>query len=147
MVERSDHNIQLTNFSKTAMRKFIARIRGIDPFYSEILKNQVDLYQKYFARLLNTVDIENSTKRSRGEDYDSIVSDKDNKAIEKIIVEEAQEKDNLLPVYLQVILEQYFYADVWEREKDKYHWVNRVLHRKKVDYFPDPMRIYTTIFA
>lgn len=129
------------------MGKFIARIRGIDPFYCEIRKNQVDLYQKYFERLLNAVDIDNYTKRSRGEDYDKAILERDDKTIEKIIVEEAQEKDNLLPVYLQVILEQYFYADVWEREKDKHDWVNRVLRRKNVDYFPDPMRIYTTIFA
>ena len=128
------------------MRKFIARIRGIDPFYSDIRKNQVDLYQKYFERLLNVVDIDNSTKRSRGEDYDKAISEKDEMTIESIIVEEGQEKDNLLPVYLQVILEQYFYADVWERERDKHHWVNRVLRRENVDYFPDPMRIYTTIF-
>ena len=129
------------------MRKFIARIRGIDPFYSEIRKNQVDLYQKYFERLLNTLEIDNSTKRTRGEDYDKATSERDEKTIEKIVVEEAQEKDNLLPVYLQVILEQYFYADVWEREKDKDQWVNRVLRRKNVGYFPDPMRIYITIFA
>lgn len=115
------------------MRKFIARIRGIDPFYSDIRKNQVDLYQKYFERLLNVVDIDNSTKRSRGEDYDKAISEKDEMTIESIIVEEGQENDNLLPVYLQVILEQYFYADVWEREKDKHHWVNRVLRRENVD--------------
>lgn len=128
------------------MKKLIAKIKGIDPFYSEIRKDRVGLYQAYFERLLEVVNIDNFTKRSTGEEYDKAVADQDDITIEKIIVDEAQTKDVLLPVYLQVILEQYFFADVWKRETDKHNWVNRVMHRKSVDYFPDPMKVYTTLF-
>jgi hypothetical protein len=128
------------------VKKLIAKIKGIDPFYSEIRKNQVELYQAYFERLLKAVNVDNFTKRSSGEEYDKTVADQDDKKIENIVVEEAQIKDELLPVYLQVIFEQYFFADVWKRETDKHNWVHRVIHRKSVDYFPDPMRVYTTLF-
>lgn len=128
------------------MKRLIAKIKGIDPFYLEIKKSQVELYQAYFERLLEAINVDNYTKRSSGEEYDKAVANLDDNTIEKITVEEAQNKDNLLPVYLQVILEQYFYADVWKREFDKHGWVHRVLHRKSVDYFPDPMRLYTTLF-
>lgn len=127
------------------MKKLIAKIKGIDTFYSEINKHQVDLYQAYFEQLLESVNVDNSTKRSSGEEYDKIVADHDDHTIEKIIVDEAKTND-LLPVYLQVILEQYFYADVWKREADKHNWVRRVMRRKRVDYFPDPLRIYNTLF-
>ena len=128
------------------LRKFIARLKGIDSFYAELPSKNIALYQKYFERLLNSVDIENCTKRSMGKDYDRSISERDDTIIERIIVEEAQAKGSLVPGYLQVILEQYFFADVWMREKDRHCWINRVLHRKDVDYFPDPLRIYTRLF-
>lgn len=128
------------------MKRLIAKIKGTDPFYSEMEKNKIGLYQKYFDRLLKSVNVDNFTNRSAGKEYDKAVARQDDITIEKIIVEEAQKKDGLLPVYLQVIFEQYIFADVWERESDKHNWVNRVLHRKNVDYFPDATRICMTLF-
>ena len=128
------------------MKKLIAKIKGIDPFYSEIKKNQVGLYQAYFERLLLSINVDNFTRRNSGEKYDNKVANQDGNIIEKIITKEAQIKDDLLPVYLQIILEQYFFADAWERETDKHNWVHRVMHRKRVDYFPDPMSVYSTLF-
>ena len=76
------------------MKRLIAKIKGIDSFYSEIKKSQVELYQAYFERLLEAVNVDNYTKRSSGEEYDKAVANLDDNTIEKIIVEEAQNKDD-----------------------------------------------------
>jgi hypothetical protein len=54
----------------------------------------------------------------------------------KIIVGEAA-REGLSPSYLQIMVNQYFFADDWFRERDQDDWVKLVLHRKDVDYFPD----------
>lgn len=46
---------------------------------------------------------------------------------------------------MQVMVNQYFFADLWMREVDRDDWVNRALHRKKADYFPSGWAIFKVI--
>ena len=128
------------------IKKLIAKIKGIDPFYSEIKKSQVKLYQRYFERILDEVHLINLSNRCFSQEFDKKLAERDDRIMQQIIIEEAQKQDDLLPVYFQVILDQYICADIWKREKDKSNWVNRVIHRKGVEYFPDPTSIYKKLF-
>ena len=54
-------------------------------------------------------------------------------------------EEHLDPAYLQLMFNQYFFADPYEREQDRHDWVNRVLHRQSTDYFPNPAALYHTL--
>jgi hypothetical protein len=56
--------------------------------------------------------------------------------LEKIIAGEAA-REGLSASYLQIMVNQYFFADERFRELDRDTWVKRVIHRKDVYYFPD----------
>lgn len=116
------------------------RIAGRDPFYDEVEEEKIGLYQYYFVRVIDAVDLDTQTKWSQGKDYDRSQMEKDERAMEQIIAVEARRED-LAPVVLQVMVNQYFFADIYQREIDKRHWVKRVLHRKDVDYFPTGWRV------
>ena len=109
-------------------------------FYREMKKEQIALYQDYFNKSLNSVDIHNNSEWASGRNYDKDKLAKDD-AIMKDIFNES-ERNGLRPVYLQILLNQYFFADDREREQDKTNWVSRVLNRKPQDYFPDPWAIF-----
>ena len=72
--------------------------------------------------------------------------EKDEEAIERIIVDEATRTDQLKPMCLRIILDQYIYADPYQRELDKEQWVKRVIKRKSMDYFPNPQRLLITLY-
>ena len=106
-------------------------------FYSKIGKGQIELYQDYLNKILNAVDIDDNTNWAQGRAYDKDKLGKDDALIDEIVTHEAGPK-GLKPAYLQIMANQYFFADPWERQKDKSAWVSRVLTRKAADYFPDP---------
>ena len=120
------------------------KIKGIDPCYEEVKTEQVGLYQHYFSKLINSIDIDTQTKWSQSKDYDRQQMAKDEEVIEKIVTLEAA-SEGLSPAILQVMVNQYFFADVYQRELDKENWVKRVLHRKDVDYFPDGWQVRTLL--
>lgn len=117
----------------------------IDSIYQNLKPGTELLYQNYFERVLGEVDVENFTNQTQGGLYDKQKLATDYKIIERI-VNEAKEKDNLLPVILQIMLEQYFWADVYLREMEKSRWIYRVKERKNEDFFPDSLTIYKKVF-
>jgi hypothetical protein len=120
------------------------KIKGIDPFYEEVRTEQIGLYQHYFSKLINSIDIDTQTMWSQSKDYDKQQMAKDEEVIEKIVTVEAVH-EGLYPAILQVMVNQYFFADVYQRELDKEKWVKRVLHRKDVDYFPSGWQVRTLL--
>lgn len=112
------------------------KIKGIDPFYEQIKNEEIGLYQHYFNKIILSIDISNQTKWSKSQGYNKEQLDKDDDLMENIIINEAK-KDGLIPRFLQVMLNQYFFADVYQRENIKDSWVKKVIYRKDIDYFPD----------
>jgi len=117
-------------------KALLSKLKGIDPFYEDVKPEQIGLYQHYFAKVIRAVDVSNSTRWSRSERFDRARLAADDEVMEKIIVDEAA-REGLSPSYLQIIVNQYFFADERFREMDQDTWVKRVIHRKDVDYFPD----------
>ena len=111
-------------------------MKGVDEFYLDLDIKQTALYQKYFSQIINVVDIHNLTERSLGRNYDQQKINSDYDKIEKILNEVG--KDNLKPIYLHVMFEQYVYADVWQRERYNDQWVKKVMGRQSMDFFPSP---------
>lgn len=110
-----------------------------DKFYEKMPKKDVGKYQALFHEILGLVDIKNLTNRSLGREYDQKQIDTD---YEKIgLVLDKAEQHGLQPLALQIMFEQYVYADEWQRDMKKGIWVETVIHRKDEDFFPDPWSI------
>lgn len=116
----------------------------VDSIYENVKSGTEALYQQYFERALSKIDVENFTNQTRGKFCNKQKLTSDYKLVEKITTE-AKEKDDLSPMVLQVMLEQYFWADVIFREMEKGKWIYRVINRKDEDFFPDSMTIYKNI--
>jgi len=114
----------------------MSKLKGIDPFYEDLKIEQLALYHHYFSKVICSIDIINNTRWSRRESYDKARLEADEEIMERIIVEEAS-REGLSPSYLQVMVNQYFFADERLRELDREAWVKRVINRKAADYFPD----------
>lgn len=112
-------------------------------FYSDINKGNINKYQEYFLEMLNTADVDNLTNWSQSLDFDKDEYDKSYKGLEPIL--DRAEKNGFVPTNLQIMFEQYIFADVYEREKHKNSWVKRVLSRKGKDFFPDPNVVLKTL--
>ncbi|KKS46605.1 hypothetical protein A2567_00790 [Candidatus Azambacteria bacterium RIFOXYD1_FULL_42_11] len=115
------------------------------PIYQNIISGTEPLYQKYFEEILDKIDVQNFTNQALGRSYDKDKIKNDYKIVEQI-VNMAKEKSHLSPLALQVMLEQYLWADVYMREMDKDKWIYRVINRKDEDFFPDSMVIYKKFF-
>lgn len=126
------------------LQQLLNRIRGIDPFYEDIKTKQVALYQHCFDLVIDAIDLENNTNWALGENYDKAILQRDDEAMCQLVRTHAEGK-GLSGCYMQVMVNQYFFADLWMREMDRDDWANRVLHRKKVDYFPSGWAIFKVI--
>lgn len=127
------------------LKKIKSKIKGIDEFYLDLDAEQIALYQKYFSRMIDSVDIHNLTERSLSRNYDQKKINSDYDKIEKILNE--AEKDNLTSIFLQVMFEQYIFADVWRRERYNDQWVKKVMNRESIDFFPSPGAILHTLYS
>ena len=127
------------------LKRLMQRLKGEPNFYQEVRPNQIERYQHYVSMALKQLDVENNTKWSRGDkNYDRDRLSVDDKVMEELIVGGAA-TEGLSPAYLQIMINQYFFADPYLREKDAKGWVRRVLDRKSVDYFPDPWALRKTL--
>lgn len=118
------------------MQSVSAKMRGIDPAYADVPAAKVAEYQYYIDKVLAAIDIQTQTAWSMSHQFNKEQFRRDEVVMAEIILGEAA-KQGLSPRVLQVMLHQYFFADVHSREADRKQWANRVLHRKQLDYFPD----------
>jgi len=116
-----------------------------DPIHGSVEQGKERIYQRYFERILDKIDVQNFTNQTLGKTHDSHRRESDYKIVEEI-VNTAADNHGLLPVVLQVMLEQFFWADVYMREFDKSKWIYRVMDREDDDFFPDSMTVYKRIF-
>lgn len=115
------------------------KVKGIDPLYNIVQTEQIRLYQHYFEKVINSIDVNTQTNWSLNKPYSQLQFKKDEETMERIILGEAA-REGLHPGMLQVMVHQYFFADVYQRENDRGNWVKRVMYRKETDYFPDATR-------
>ena len=119
----------------------------VDPAYAALDPADVPLYQRYFEKCLEAVDVDNYTKHTTYEPCDKARMKRDDETLERILREEAGEKAGLLPPMLQIMLYQYFAADVTARRRDKQRWVERVMYPEpKLNYFPTPRAVLRAFF-
>lgn len=116
----------------------LAKWCGVDPGYIDVSKKQIPKYQKYIDMVLSAVDINTQTAWSMSKSYDKDQFRHDEDVMEEIIVGKAS-KEGFSPRVLQVMVNQYFFADVYQREMDRNRWALRVVHRKPTDYFPSAL--------
>ncbi len=115
---------------------FRRKKRAADTFYEEINEDQIPLYQKYLDGLFAMIDIDNYTLWSMSKEYDRERFKRDNHLMERVCGEEAASHD-LSPVYLQIMVNQYFFADPWSREGYQSTWVETVVYNEeRVSFFP-----------
>lgn len=92
------------------------------------------------------VNISNLTKWANKEDYnkDLYISD-----TEKIFAKlDEVKKENLVnSFYLQIMFDQYVFADPWIRERHQKAWPEKVVNREKVDFFPDPAGLAASLYV
>jgi len=127
-------------------RNLLNKAKGIDPFFEEIRAEQIGLYQHYFSKVIRSIDVDTETNWSMSKPFDKEQFKKDETIMEAIIVGEAA-TEGLSPAILQVIVHQYFFADVYQREMDKNQWVKRVMQRKEPDYFPGGWQVRNLLDA
>ena len=113
--------------------KILGRRSG-DEFYAEVKDHEIPHYQYFFERTLKSVSIENQTNWALGKKYDKVRLDKDDDSMYEIAME--AEKTGLAPVFLQIMVNQYFFADPIERELYSDQWAKKVVYRGDIDCFP-----------
>jgi len=123
------------------MNKFL----GKDPVYSNVKRDQQKTYQTYFLTIVHSVNIANLTERAHSRPFNKQVAEKDHATIDQL-ANKAKTKDGLYPVILQIMVEQYLFADPWQREQDLNRWIYTVMRRKQTDYFPDALRVHNVLF-
>ena len=122
-------------------RLFRKKKRPADPFYAEIQKDQIGLYQKYFKGLCAGVDIDNYTLWSKSNKYDREKLKRDSRLIERFCCEEVA-SHGLSPEYLQTMIHQYVLADPWLRERYQSTWIKTVVYNKeKLTFFPAAQKV------
>jgi hypothetical protein len=105
-----------------------------DPIWSQIPETQVSEYQRFFGKLLLSVDLDLNTRWSRGINVDISALDRDSE-IQSEISKQAKDA-GLNEMALQIMLWQYFFADELLRSVDTPNWAQRVRNRQPTDYFP-----------
>ena len=115
--------------------------RVADPFYMDISEEQVSLYQGHLDRLVRTIDIENIMQWAKSKEYDRETLERDDRLLEKVCCKEAA-SDGLSPVYLQIMITQYFFADPDVRESYESTWVETVVYsHEKESFFPRATKV------
>ena len=117
------------------------------PYYSKIDENNINIYQKYFEKIIKNVHVGNFTKWSLNHEYDKKQLERDNKVIIRYIDEATD--IGLNSKYLKMIVFQYFFADVIAREINKSEWVSTVINIHKQgnrSFFPPALQLEKTLF-
>lgn len=122
---------------KTQIPNF--QMEAIVAFYERIPIEEIALYQIHFDKIINKLDVSNYTKWSKSKKYDRIKLGEEDKWMYEMLVK--AEGDGINGALLQNMINQYFFADIFQREIDKKWWVQRVVYGKYTDYFPNAQRM------
>lgn len=140
------------NGSNLPVQRWKELIPGKDNFYENLNVEMIDVYQKWFEKIIGQIDVAGLTrfyteKLDKETDQAKInqIRIAENGKITRLAAQ-AQNKDGLWAVYLKVIVDQYILADPLLREQAKSSWVRTVLDREPTDFFPDPWRIRNVLY-
>ncbi len=115
--------------------------RIADPYYKGINEEQIPLYQKYLDEVFPLIDIDNYTLWSKSKEHNRDRLKQDRQLMEKVFCEEAA-SHGLSPVYLQIMVNQYVFADPWSRERYRSIWAETVVYnQEKIDFFPGALNV------
>ena len=115
--------------------------RIADPYYKGINEEQIPLYQKYLDEVFPLIDIDNYTLWSKSKEHNRDRLKQDRQLMEKVFCEEAA-SHRLSPVYLQIMVNQYVFADPWSRERYRSIWTETVVYKpENLDFFPGALNV------
>jgi hypothetical protein len=112
-------------------RKGLRQLKKV-PFYSHIELDQITLYQAYIDRAF--------------EMSPTLEFEQDDPRLHELFAE-ALSRDSLSELDLELMRLQYVYADEYKRIGHRANWVEKVVNRGDVDFFPDPWTIVSAVFA
>jgi len=135
----------LSTKPRCGTRWLVKLMFGKNPIYRHVKRGEEEIYQSYFTKIVNSVDVSNLTARSCCKLFDDESACRDLNTIDHV-VDQAKSEHSLCPVIIETMLWQYVYADPLLREKDKYRWIYEVMARDDRAYFPDAISIYNTIY-
>ncbi len=114
-------------FSKFSFQK--------DEFLEELGRRQ-ESYQSLFNKLIQTVDDAPYARYVSGlPELEAGEYEIENRKLLKILKETQNKGLNFLALFVAFL--QYAKADIYDRETKKAYWISTILHRKKIDSFPD----------
>lgn len=105
-----------------------------DPFYERINTNRIGTYQRYLDALFTVIDVDNFTRWASSENYDKEKLDRQDRLMRRLFTEDASNR-GLSPDYLHTMINQYFFADPWIRERYKRSWAETVIYRRRAKNF------------
>ncbi len=97
--------------------------------YEGIEVGQVPAYQRYFIELVNSVSVDNMSKKLRGQGFDP-KQDHCDQQLMRHICERAMAESRVRAELLVRLLEQYVAVEPETRARHKQKWVGRVLAGK-----------------
>jgi hypothetical protein len=62
------------------LKRLMNKAKGIDPFFEEVKAEQIGLYQHYFIKVLQSIDVDVETSWSMGKPYDKERFQKDGRS-------------------------------------------------------------------
>ena len=105
-----------------------------DPFYERINTGQIRTYQRYLDAVFTVIDVENFTRWASDESYDKDKLYRQDRLMRRLFAEDASTR-GLSPDYLHTMVNQYFFADPWIRERYKRSWAETVVYRRRAKNF------------
>jgi hypothetical protein len=109
---------------------FHKRKLAADPFYSEIEEDQIGLYQKYIGALFAVIDIDNCTIWTKSSYYDKEKLARDMRIIARVSIDLGA-SHGLCPEFLQTMIYQYLFTDIWLRKPYKSTWAKTVVYKRE----------------
>lgn len=116
------------NFPKSGYK------RVADPFYEKINTDRIGSYQRYLDALFTVIDVDNFTRWAAAVAYDREKLDRQDRLMRRLFSEDAS-SHGLSPDYLHTMINQYFFADPWLRERYKRCWAETVVYRRRTKNF------------
>ena len=100
------------------MKQFNFKLCYSKKKFYKIKKIEIEVYQKYFNEILKEINIHNTTKwiQFQKGDFKKYEID-DRKIFEKL--KQVKRNGKIFSLYLQIMIDQYIFADVLVRERNK----------------------------
>lgn len=111
-----------------------------------INKNQIEIYQETFEKLISSIDIDNEENRVFNKKYDIKKSDEQfNELVKKLKI--IEENTGLNPLAIRIIIEQFLRMDIIAKGMNSNQMVYKSLNRTDIDDFPSSNYIFMKVLG